>query len=114
MVNYVLYAFDSIYYVMNSVYIPIPISSTHVYNFSVFSLFIALVVIGIAWFFFAKIFGIETNILTRDIITAFHDRKNNKTDYHVAEEKQGSFRRRKQGQDIYYRRRKQGIVEKSK
>lgn len=72
MITYVTYAFDSLYYIANKIYIPIPITSTYVYKFSIFHLFLAIMLIGIIVFFFSH-------------LTSFKFRLNKKKDKSVGD-----------------------------
>lgn len=59
--TYLTYLFDNIYVISNTIKIPIPISPTKVYNLSIFSVFIGVVILSLIVYFILRLLNFEVN-----------------------------------------------------
>lgn len=89
--NYIAYAFGTFFNVMNNIIIPFPVSDTLVFKFSVFNLFIGLLVISSIIFALQRYLNIFTFIGMRDSANVLYETSGIKSINENLSAKSGKF-----------------------
>lgn len=61
--NYITFVFDKIFFTINNITIPIPVSQNIVFNISIFTIFMSVSIISILLSIILKFIGYETDLI---------------------------------------------------